>query len=102
MLAAPGTVSAATRLRANVHLLSAADGGRHIPIVSGYRPQFHLRTTDVVGTVELLDAATARPGETVEMHVRLGRPVPLEVGQGFAVRDGGRTVAAGTVTAVLG
>ena len=102
VLAAPGTVRPAARVRAVVTLLTAAEGGRHTPIVSGYRPQFYARTTGVVGDVELVGVASAAPGERVEIVVTLGRPVPLEVGQGFAVREGGRTVAAGTVTEVLG
>ncbi len=102
VLAAPGSVAPVTRVRALVTLLPAAEGGRHTPIVSGYRPQFYVRTTDVVGDVELVDVASAAPGERVEMRVTLGKPVPLEVGQGFAVREGGRTVAAGTVTELLG
>ena len=102
VVAAVGSIRPATRLRADVALLSAAEGGRHTPIASGYRPQFYLRTSDVVGDVELVGTATATPGDRVEMLVTLGRPVSLEVGLAFAVREGGRTVAAGTVTEVLG
>lgn len=69
-------------------------------MTSGYRPQFYIRTADVVGDVDLGDTAVARPGDTVTMTVRLGRGVPLEPGLGFAIREGGRTVGAGTVTEV--
>jgi elongation factor Tu len=102
VVAAPGSVTPARRFTAQVYVLSAKDGGRSTPIASGYRPQFYLRTADVVGDVDLGGAAVARPGETVTMTVELGRDVPLEAGLGFAVREGGRTVGAGTVTEVLG
>jgi elongation factor Tu len=69
-------------------------------VSTGYRPQFYIRTADVVGDVGLGEAAVARPGDTVTMTVELGRAVPLEPGLGFAIREGGRTVGAGTVTAV--
>ncbi|MFJ2744624.1 elongation factor Tu [Streptomyces sp. NPDC087440] len=102
VVAAPGSVAPARRFVAQVHVLSAKDGGRTTPIASGYRPQFYLRTADVVGDVDLGEVAVARPGETVTMTVELGRDVPLEAGLGFAVREGGRTVGAGTVSEVLG
>ncbi|WP_221358519.1 elongation factor Tu [Streptomyces beigongshangae] len=100
VVAAPGSVVPARRFSARVHVLSAREGGRTTPVSTGYRPQFHLRTADVVGDVDLGDRAVARPGETVTMTVELGREVPLEPGLGFAIREGGRTVGAGTVTAV--
>jgi elongation factor Tu len=102
VIAAPGSITVHERFTARVHLLSTAEGGRRTAIASGYRPQFYLRTTDVVGDVDLGEAGVALPGDTVEMAVELGRPVPLESGLGFAIREGGRTVGAGTVTAVLG
>jgi elongation factor Tu len=103
VVAADGTASVHTRFTARVHLLSAAEGGRRTPVVSGYRPQFYLRTGDVVGDIALPEGlAQALPGETAELSVTLGQPVPLEAGLGFAVREGGRTVAAGTVLTVLG
>ncbi|MER5442693.1 elongation factor Tu [Streptomyces sp. NPDC002790] len=101
VVAEPGTVEPARRFTAQVYVLSAAEGGRSTPVVTGYRPQFYLRTADVVGDVDLGEAAIARPGETVAMTVELGRDVPLEAGLGFAIREGGRTVGAGTVSAVL-
>ncbi|MEV5147443.1 elongation factor Tu [Streptomyces sp. NPDC052727] len=100
VVAAPGSVVPSRRFTARVYVLSAREGGRTTPVVSGYRPQFYIRTADVVGSVDLGEAAVARPGDTVEMTVELGREVPLEPGLGFAVREGGRTVAAGTVVAV--
>ncbi|MFJ4009268.1 elongation factor Tu [Streptomyces sp. NPDC090026] len=100
VVVAPGSVRPARRFTARVHLLSTREGGRRTPVSSGYRPQFYLRTADVVGDVQLAGEGPAHPGETVEMTVELGRDVPLEPGLGFAVREGGRTVGAGTVTAL--
>ncbi len=101
VVAAPGSLAAHTRFAATVHLLSAAEGGRHTPVSTGYRPQFFVRTTSVVGEVDLGTPGTAAPGDTVDLTVTLGRPVALDTGLGFAVREGGKTVGAGTVTAVL-
>ncbi|MER7490467.1 elongation factor Tu [Streptomyces sp. NPDC126497] len=100
VVAAPGSVAPSRRFTAQVYVLSAREGGRTTPVSTGYRPQFYIRTADVVGDVDLGEAAVARPGETVTMTVELGREVPLEAGLGFAVREGGRTVGAGTVTEV--
>ncbi|MEU6446237.1 elongation factor Tu [Streptomyces sp. NPDC048594] len=100
VVAAPGSVVPARRFSARVYVLSAREGGRSTPVATGYRPQFYIRTADVVGDVDLGEAAVARPGDTVTMTVELGRDVPLETGLGFAIREGGRTVGAGTVTAV--
>ncbi|MFH8565382.1 elongation factor Tu [Streptomyces sp. NPDC017988] len=100
VVAAPGSVSPRRRFTAQVYVLSTREGGRTTPIATGYRPQFYIRTADVVGDVDLGEAAVARPGETVTMTVELGRDVPLETGLGFAIREGGRTVGAGTVTEV--
>ncbi|MER6163444.1 elongation factor Tu [Streptomyces violaceorubidus] len=100
VVAATGSVVPARRFTARVYVLSTREGGRSTPLTTGYRPQFYLRTTDVVGDVDLGEVAVARPGDTVTMTVELGRDVPLETGLGFAIREGGRTVGAGTVTAV--
>ncbi|MFI1953759.1 elongation factor Tu [Streptomyces xinghaiensis] len=100
VVAAPGSVTPRRRFTAAVRLLSAAEGGRGTPVTGGYRPQFHIRTADVVGELGLGDGAVALPGEKVTVTVELGREVPLEPGLGFAIREGGRTVGAGTVTAV--
>ncbi|MFH9067261.1 elongation factor Tu [Streptomyces coeruleorubidus] len=100
VVAAPGSVVPSRRFTARVYVLSAREGGRTTAVSSGYRPQFYIRTADVVGDVDLGEVAVARPGETVVMTVELGREVPLEPGLGFAIREGGRTVGAGTVTVV--
>jgi elongation factor Tu len=100
VVAAPGSVVPSRRFCAQVHVLSAREGGRTTPVATGYRPQFHIRTADVVGDVDLGAGGVARPGDTVAMTVELGRAMPLEPGLGFAIREGGRTVGAGTVTAV--
>ncbi|MBL1109968.1 elongation factor Tu [Streptomyces sp. 5-8] len=100
VVAAPGSVVPSRRFTARVYVLSGREGGRTTPVTSGYRPQFYIRTADVVGSVDLGAAAVARPGETVEMTVELGREVPLEPGLGFAIREGGRTVGAGSVIAL--
>ncbi|BDH67004.1 elongation factor Tu-3 [Streptomyces sp. PLM4] len=102
VVAAPGSVTPRRRFTARVYLLPGREGGRGTPVATGYRPQFYLRTADVVGNIDLGEAAVARPGETVTLTVELGREVPLEPGLGFAVREGGRTVGAGTVQEVLG
>ncbi|MGW5851432.1 elongation factor Tu [Streptomyces sp. NPDC055254] len=101
VVAAPGSVTPKRRFTARVYVLSAREGGRRTPVATGYRPQFYVRTADVVGDVDLGETGTAAPGDTVTMTVELGRDVPLESGLGFAIREGGRTVGAGTVTAVL-
>ncbi|MET9843043.1 elongation factor Tu [Streptomyces ossamyceticus] len=100
VVAAPASVVPSRHFTAQVYVLSAKEGGRTTPVSSGYRPQFYIRTADVVGDVDLGEAAVARPGDRVTMSVELGREVPLEPGLGFAIREGGRTVGAGTVTAV--
>ncbi|MDQ0797679.1 elongation factor Tu [Streptomyces sp. B1I3] len=101
VVAAPGSVTPRRRFTAQVYVLSAREGGRSTPVTTGYRPQFYIRTADVVGDVDLGEAAVARPGDTVTMTIELGRDVPLEPGLGFAIREGGRTVGAGTVTGLL-
>jgi elongation factor Tu len=101
VVAQPGSVAPHQRFTAAVELLSERDGGRHTPIGTGYRPQFFVRTTSVAGEVDLGRPGTAAPGELLELTVTLGRPVALDTGLGFAIREGGRTVGAGTVTALL-
>ena len=101
VLAAPGSLAAHQRFAATVYLLSAAEGGRKTLVRSGYSPQFYVRTTGMSGVLDLGAAATAAPGEVAEVTVTLGRPVALDEGQTFAIREGGKTVGAGTVTAVL-
>jgi elongation factor Tu len=108
VLAAPGSVTAHQSFAAVLHLLSAAEGGRRTPVRSGIAPQFYVRTMDVSGVLDLSSAGGADagvteavPGETVQVTVALGKPVALDAGQTFAIREGGRTVGAGTVTALL-
>jgi elongation factor Tu len=101
VIAVPGSVSPHRRFDCELTTLSAAEGGRHTPFHANYRPQFYFRTTDVPGSVDLGVLTEVRPGETVELAVALGAPVAMHVGLGFAVREGGRTVAAGTVTSLI-
>ncbi|MEV4223074.1 elongation factor Tu [Nonomuraea sp. NPDC049725] len=98
VLAAPGQQRAHRTFTARVHLLTADEGGRRRAVAPGYRPQFYLRTTDVPG--ELLLPGPVRPGDTVDVRVELGKPVALDPGLGFAIREGGLTVGAGTVLTV--
>ena len=90
------------RFEAQVYALRHEEGGRHKPFFTGYRPQFFFRTTDVNGTLLLADGSEmVMPGDTGVMTVELGKPIAMEEGLGFAVREGGKTVAAGTVTKLL-
>jgi elongation factor Tu len=101
VIAAPGSQSAHQRFTARVYLLAAAEGGRRTGVRTGYRPQFFVRTTDVVGVLDLGPGGTATPGGRLTVTVELGQPVALEPGLGFAIREGGRTVGAGTVEQLL-
>jgi elongation factor Tu len=101
VVAAPGSLTAHQRFEASVYLLPAAEGGRRTGVRTGYRPQFFVRTADVVGVLDLGPVGVAAPGDRVDVTVDLGQPVALEPGLGFAIREGGRTVGAGTVTGLL-
>jgi len=101
VVAAPGRQRARQRFTASVYLLAAAEGGRRTEVRTGYRPQFFVRTTDVVGVLDLGPDGTAAPGELITATIELGQPVALEPGLGFAIREGGRTVGAGTVERLL-
>jgi elongation factor Tu len=101
VVALPGSVTPHRRFRAQLYALTAAEGGRRTPFAANYRPQFYFRTTDVDGGIDLGGVPIVRPGDTVELIVELGKPVAMDAGLGFAVREGGRTVAAGTVTELL-
>ncbi|WP_109473038.1 elongation factor Tu [Ornithinimicrobium cavernae] len=101
VLALPGSVQPHQGFTATLHTLTADEGGRHTPFAGDYRPQFYFRTTDVPGRMELGGVDLVMPGDTVEVTVHLDKPIALEPGLGFAVREGGRTVAAGTVTALV-
>ncbi|MEV4503025.1 GTP-binding protein [Streptomyces klenkii] len=98
-LAAPGSIVPRRRFTAGIRLFGVAEGGRHTPVFSGYRPQFHIRTAGVPGTLHLGGPGVALPGETVTAAVALDREVPLESGLAFVVREGGRTIGTGTVSA---
>ncbi len=101
VVALPGSVRPHRKFRAQLHALSTAEGGRHTPFAADYRPQFFFRTTDVPGGIDLGEITLVMPGDTIELGVELSTPVAMDVGLGFAVREGGRTVAAGTVTELL-
>jgi elongation factor Tu len=102
VVSASGTVTSHSRFQADVYALGTSEGGRARPFFSGYRPQFFLRTTDVNGTILLTGGEEmVMPGDSVSVTVELGKPIAIESGLGFAVREGGRTVAAGTVTRLL-
>ncbi|GGM80739.1 elongation factor Tu [Dactylosporangium sucinum] len=101
VVALPGSVAPHRRFRAHVYALTTKEGGRHTPFFANYRPQFYFRTTDVVGSVDLGEVTMVMPGDTVDLVVELGKPIAMDVGLGFAIREGGRTVGAGTVTELL-
>ncbi|MFD0820502.1 elongation factor Tu [Micromonospora zhanjiangensis] len=101
VVALPGSVTPHRRFTARLYALTTAEGGRRTPFLANYRPQFYFRTTDVVGSVDLDGREQVAPGDTVDLRVELGQPVAMHAGLGFAVREGGRTVAAGTVTELL-
>ena len=101
VIAAPGSVKPHTDFEAEVYILSKEEGGRHTPFVSGYKPQFYVRTTDVTGEVTLPEGTQmVMPGDTVKFHVKLVAPIVLEEQQRFTVREGGKTVGAGVVTKI--
>ena len=101
VLAKPGTITPHTEFDAEVYILSKEEGGRHTPFFKGYKPQFYFRTTDVTGEVELpADKEMVMPGDTVTFKVKLLAPIAMEQGLRFAIREGGRTVGAGVVTAI--
>ncbi len=102
VLAAPGSITPHTSFTAEIYVLTKEEGGRHTPFFKGYRPQFYFRTTDVTGTVELpAGVEMVMPGDNIRVTVALLQPVAMESGQRFAVREGGKTVGAGVVTAIV-
>jgi elongation factor Tu len=102
VLAAPGTIKPHVEADAEVYVLSKEEGGRHTPFFNGYKPQFYIRTTDVTGTIGLPEGVEmVMPGDNVKMRMRLIYPVALEKGLRFAIREGGRTVGAGTVSGII-
>ena len=102
VLAAPGTIKPHTEAETEVYVLSKEEGGRHTPFFNGYKPQFYIRTTDVTGSIELPEGVEmVMPGDNIKMKIKLIYPVALERGLRFAIREGGRTVGAGTVTRII-
>ena len=101
-LAKPGTINPHTVFKCEVYVLTKEEGGRHTPFFKGYRPQFYFRTTDVTGVAELPEATEmVMPGDNVSLTVELIAPIAMERGVRFAIREGGRTVGAGTVTEIV-
>jgi elongation factor Tu len=101
VLAKPGTIKPHTKFKAQVYVLSKEEGGRHTPFFSNYRPQFFFRTSDVTGVVSLPEGTEmVMPGDNIEMTVELIAPVAIEDGTKFSIREGGRTVGAGSVTVI--
>jgi elongation factor Tu len=102
VLAKPGSVKPHTEFTANVYVLSKEEGGRHTPFVANYRPQFYFRTTDVTGVITLPEGVEmVMPGDNVVMTVKLIAPIAVEQGTKFSIREGGRTVGAGNVVAII-
>ena len=102
VLAKPGTITPHTHFKSEVYVLSKEEGGRHTPFFTNYRPQFYFRTTDVTGMVTLpQNVEMVMPGDNVSVEVKVIAPVAMEKGQRFAIREGGRTVGAGTLTEII-
>ena len=101
VLAAPSSITPHTKFEGQVYVLTQEEGGRHTPFFNGYRPQFYFRTTDVTGSLELQSAEMCVPGDNVEMIVTLGKPIAMEEGLRFAVREGGRTVGSGVCIRII-
>ncbi len=102
VLAKPGSITPHTEFEAEVYALTKEEGGRHKPFLTGYKPQFYIRTTDVTGEVKLPEAvAMVNPGDTVQMNITLITPVAMEEKMRFAIREGGKTVGAGVVTKII-
>ncbi len=102
VLCKPGSITPHTNFEASVYVLTKEEGGRHKPFFSNYRPQFYFRTTDVTGSIELPSGTEmVMPGDNTEMVVELGKPIAMDEGLRFAIREGGRTVGAGRVTKIL-
>src|SRR5487761_2553346 len=102
VLCKPGTITPHTVFEASVYVLTKEEGGRHKPFFANYRPQFYFRTTDVTGTIELPSGTEmVMPGDNTEMPVPLGKPIAMEEGLTFSIREGGRTVGSGRVVKIL-
>jgi elongation factor Tu len=102
VLAAPGSIKPHTVAEAEVYVLSKEEGGRHTPFFNGYKPQFYIRTTDITGIIELPEGVEmVMPGDNTKMKISLIYPVALEKGLRFAIREGGRTVGAGSISGII-
>jgi len=102
VVAKPGSITPHTKFKAEVYVLTKEEGGRHTPFFKGYRPQFYFRTTDVTGSVTLpAGVEMVMPGDNIAVEVELITPIAMEKGLRFAIREGGRTVGAGTISEVV-
>jgi elongation factor Tu len=102
VLAKPGSITPHTKFEAEVYVLAKEEGGRHTPFFNGYRPQFYFRTTDVTGAANLLgDVEMCMPGDNAKLEIELGKPVAVDEGVRFAIREGGKTVGRGIVSKIL-
>ena len=102
VLAKPGSIKPHTKFKGEVYVLTKEEGGRHTPFFNGYRPQFYFRTTDVTGVATLPEGTEmVMPGDNVNLEIELIAPIAMEKGVRFAIREGGRTVGAGTVTEIV-
>ncbi len=102
VVAKPGSITPHTKFKGEVYVLTKEEGGRHTPFFTGYRPQFYFRTTDVTGSAKLPDGVEmVMPGDNVQLEVSLHTPIAMDRGLRFAIREGGRTVGAGTVTEII-
>jgi len=102
VIAKPGSITPHTKFKGEVYVLSKEEGGRHTPFFKGYRPQFYFRTTDVTGVTEMPEGTEmVMPGDNIGLVIQLITPVALEKGLRFAIREGGHTVGAGTITEIL-
>jgi elongation factor Tu len=100
VLAKPGSIQPHTKFKASIYVLNKDEGGRHKPFMSGYRPQFYFRTTDVTGVINIEGKDMCLPGDNAEINVELICPIAMDAGLRFAIREGGRTVGAGQVTSI--
>ena len=102
VLAKPGSIKPHTKFKAEVYILTKEEGGRHTPFFNGYRPQFYFRTTDITGTAALAEGAEmVMPGDNTSLTITLINPIAMEKGLRFAIREGGRTVGAGTISEII-
>ena len=102
VIAKPGSITPHTKFKAEAYVLTKEEGGRHTPFFTGYRPQFYFRTTDVTGVASLPEGVEmVMPGDNIAMEIELITPIAMEKGLRFAIREGGRTVGAGTISEIV-